>query len=404
MSRRNVIGPPAIGENFFDRTDELRRLWRDLDSGNNLLLLAPRRVGKTSLLRKLEDDAWAQGWAAAYVSVADAATESDLIQLLLKAVLAKDAKNEIRRALASKWKKSIGPVVSRVDELSFGELGVKLREPDAPGWRDLLTDLESALPLVRERWVIALDEFPLFIQKLIHNDGNSDRAREFLIALREFRQRRVGDHAATVQWILSGSIGLDGLAQRHRMVTAINDLKLFPLGELTRQAADELVETVGMLEGLDLNAATRSHLLDRAEWLIPYHLKILVSSLRDEAERGGDEPSPALVDRAFEALIGPDYRSYFDSWSVRLDEDLGAIDSEYARVILAVAARDPQGAPIEVLSAALQPRLSESEDAGATQRRLLDLLERDGYLIPSDGRWRFRSPLLRGYWLRRFVQ
>jgi hypothetical protein len=34
-------------------------------------------------------------------------------------------------------------------------------------------------------------------------------------------------------------------------------------------------------------------------------------------------------------------------------------------------------------------------------RYLLDVLENDGYLVEEGKRWRFRSPLLREYWLRR---
>ncbi|MDQ3773238.1 MAG: hypothetical protein M3461_02095 [Pseudomonadota bacterium] len=46
---RNMTGPVVRGEDFFDREHEQARFWRDLET-DNLLLLAPRRVGKTSLM------------------------------------------------------------------------------------------------------------------------------------------------------------------------------------------------------------------------------------------------------------------------------------------------------------------------------------------------------------------
>ena len=49
---RNVAGQVVRGRDFFDRQSEMARFWRDLES-DNLLLLAPRRVGKTSLMRKM---------------------------------------------------------------------------------------------------------------------------------------------------------------------------------------------------------------------------------------------------------------------------------------------------------------------------------------------------------------
>ncbi len=49
---KKSMGKPVKGSNFFNRKRELRRLWRCLES-DNVLLLAPRRVGKTSL--RIED-------------------------------------------------------------------------------------------------------------------------------------------------------------------------------------------------------------------------------------------------------------------------------------------------------------------------------------------------------------
>ncbi len=43
---RNLVGTPVTGADFFDREPERRRLWDDLHR-DHLLLLAPRRVGKS---------------------------------------------------------------------------------------------------------------------------------------------------------------------------------------------------------------------------------------------------------------------------------------------------------------------------------------------------------------------
>jgi len=44
------FGDVALGEQFIDRTAELGELLGDLRSGQNVLVLAPRRFGKTSLI------------------------------------------------------------------------------------------------------------------------------------------------------------------------------------------------------------------------------------------------------------------------------------------------------------------------------------------------------------------
>jgi uncharacterized protein len=60
---KSVIGAAARGENFFDRKEDLAQFWGDLD-GDSLLLLAPRRVGKTSVLRRMEETASSHGFQA----------------------------------------------------------------------------------------------------------------------------------------------------------------------------------------------------------------------------------------------------------------------------------------------------------------------------------------------------
>ena len=61
----NLIGKPAEGEDFFDRERELRQVWDRLET-DNVLLLAARRVGKTSLMYRLRDRAEPEGFHATY--------------------------------------------------------------------------------------------------------------------------------------------------------------------------------------------------------------------------------------------------------------------------------------------------------------------------------------------------
>lgn len=66
---QNRVGKPVHGDNFFDREREQRSMWNRLET-DNVLLLAPRRVGKTSLMWRLRDTAELHGFRASYCSVA----------------------------------------------------------------------------------------------------------------------------------------------------------------------------------------------------------------------------------------------------------------------------------------------------------------------------------------------
>ena len=83
---RNITGPPAEDEDFYGRDNESARIWQELGSGNNVLLLGPRRVGKSSMLRHLNKTAPAHGFIPVEVSLADITEEIHFIQRLYAAI------------------------------------------------------------------------------------------------------------------------------------------------------------------------------------------------------------------------------------------------------------------------------------------------------------------------------
>ena len=50
---RNITGQAVVGDDLYGREYELSRLWEHLTQGEHVLMLAPRRVGKTSLMLEL---------------------------------------------------------------------------------------------------------------------------------------------------------------------------------------------------------------------------------------------------------------------------------------------------------------------------------------------------------------
>ncbi len=58
---------PVGGGDLIDRDDEAKTLMESAAQGNNTRLVAPRRYGKTSLLRRVLDDAEGFGWLGVYV-------------------------------------------------------------------------------------------------------------------------------------------------------------------------------------------------------------------------------------------------------------------------------------------------------------------------------------------------
>lgn len=76
---------PVGGEDLIDRQDEARRLLEDAAEGNNSRLAAPRRYGKTSLLRRVLADADRAGWVGVYVDFFGVVSLADVAERIERA-------------------------------------------------------------------------------------------------------------------------------------------------------------------------------------------------------------------------------------------------------------------------------------------------------------------------------
>jgi chromosome segregation and condensation protein ScpB len=389
---QNVTGQWVGGENFFDRSRELKRYWRDLET-DNLLLLAPRRVGKTSVMKRMQLDAEQHGYCAVFIDVSDAHAEPAFVRRLYQGVLESDAGNGLWNRLKDSW---LGKAVRRVRKVGGAGFTVEFDADDGADWYSLGRELADALSHLDGRWLIQVDELPVFVLQLLRRDDprQRDSVREFLYWMRRLRL----DFPA-VRWMLAGSIGLDTVAARLNLADAVNDLRIVTLGAYNRETAHELLLELGRRYSLGLSEPVRERLIDRIGWPIPYYLQLAFHELREL----DTEASLAIedVDHAFDTLLDPAHRAYFDYWRQRLHDELGRPDSDYAVQLLTSAALDANGVERSTLSQVLSAKVADPDQRSEKLRYLLDVLQSDGYLVEHQGRWRFRVPLLRDYWLRR---
>lgn len=390
---RNVIGSPVEGEDFFDRERERRQMWRRLES-DSLLLLAPRRIGKTSLMRKLCAEAHEQSEAGDFhafsLSFAACGDELACVRELAKALA------EANPKLVDSFQERLRQQLPSLKSLKFGPFGIELAQNEAADWRSLGEALARTIGNLEGRWLIAVDEVPVFLLGLLKRDDGLARVRAFLYWWRDLRQQ----HHKRIRWILAGSIGLDTVAARHGIGDTVNDLVPTPLGAFDADTADRFLVALAKGAGLELSEPVRQAIITALEWPVPYYLQIVFDRLRDHAEAGAT-PTVALVEKIFAELLEPAHKGYFDYWRQRLKDELGSPEDVQAIHLLNHCARDPAGARRETLAQALAEQIRDPEPREARLRYLLDVLESDGYLIELDGRWRFRMALLRRYWLKR---
>jgi hypothetical protein len=85
MSNPFRYSDPVPIEELMDREAEAAELLRRAEEGNNSRLVAPRRYGKTSLLRRVIHDADHEGWATVYVDFFGVLTLADIAQRIERA-------------------------------------------------------------------------------------------------------------------------------------------------------------------------------------------------------------------------------------------------------------------------------------------------------------------------------
>ena len=178
---RNITGAVAEGADIFNLTSEMAKFWRDLDT-DNLLLPAPRRVGKTSLMRRMAAESAAHGFTTIFVDVSDCADELRFVQRLYSEILDSSSGDHLWKRISES---AFGKTVQRIQKM--GGAGFSLEfAPDATSWARLGEELADALSRLEQRWLIQIDELPVFVLKLLDQGTPAERTRvrEFLYWMR----------------------------------------------------------------------------------------------------------------------------------------------------------------------------------------------------------------------------
>jgi uncharacterized protein len=395
----NVIGSPVEHDDFFDRPRDLARLRRNLENGANALLTAPRRVGKTSLVLRLCELERRDKRCAVFLNVEGCHDELAFAEKLIDALTESGLHPEPLGRVSLAFRKARQALTG----FKVGAAGVDLEMgSDDPDHSTLGRAVESIFRKIEHGEtpvLVAIDEMPELLLALSRDEHGLARVSRLLHWLRSLRQT----YRKNVRWIFLGSIGLDSFVDDRNLRKAINDLTPLHLDALSEKEADEFLAELGESNGLPLSVEQRVNIIERVGWPLPHHLQIVFHALVDS---GATEADAAAVEAAFAHLLLPNNLSQFDTWRQRLDEQFDQSDATAAKDILRHLCQHATGRKrAQVLNALMSAR--QSADAGVVEEqlsRLLLMLQRDGYLLESAGRYAFRSFLLREYWHRREVR
>lgn len=403
---RNIVGTPARGDDFFDREELVETLWERLDGGN-ILLAAPRRFGKTSLMYRLLDQP-RPGWKPVHIDAESIREPVNFVLALLETLM---AEHQIRSFLLAQWKKAGGWFRGLFDGAEFTgpwDVGVKIRlkEKMAPHWQERG---EALLRVLRdydggERLLLIIDELPVMLHLFRDNDVTDAEARAFLYWFRKLRtDPQVG--LANCRFLIGGSIGIEHYLSRLRAADSFNDFERVPLGELAPERARQFLRELLKARGLRLSAAAQRRILELVGAPIPYFIQLFVSGVAMAHATGRCPIGPKRLDAIYhDDLLGAACKTYFQHYYDRLSRYDRPQEHAAKALLKALALAHPHPVRRGDLRTLFVQTLVESatDDDFA---RLIGDLENDFYIRYSreaDG-YAFASKILCDWWRRYYA-
>jgi hypothetical protein len=241
MPPKNIAGAVVRGADFWGREEDVDAVWRLLDRGS-VLLTAPRRWGKSSLMSALQDSP-RPTWTVLQLDVEYVETPDEFLteltaQLLQKDLVAqfflkaKDAPGALMRWLSG------GLAEVGVNPAGLGEMKLKLREalPGVRAWPELAEQLLAQLGRIEGSLLLILDEFPMMVASFL--DRDEARAVQFLKWFRAQRHSQGGLH---IRFLLGGSVNIEPRLEQIASEALLNDLERFHLRPLSAEHAIRFV-------------------------------------------------------------------------------------------------------------------------------------------------------------------
>ncbi|MBX9782529.1 MAG: hypothetical protein K2X48_04460 [Chitinophagaceae bacterium] len=384
---KTITGSPARKEQFFKRPLIRAKILKAVASNENLLISAPRRVGKSSILLDLVD-APDENYYAVFSDTEAITSSEDFFKVILHAILDADkieAFGFFNHSIKEKLKKWTG----RIAGISIGPVGLDITKQEKKTYFEELNEFLTDIKLEGKKILMLIDEFPITIEKIQEAHG-LEAAVHFLSQNRSLRQNPVFQEK--IQFVYTGSIGLFTAVKRIQATDKINDLREIKINALSKEEATLLI-TLLLKEECNQTPSEEiiNYILAKLEWWIPFYFQLMVRELAD-LQTNGHVITTKTVDAAFEKII-ENGNIYFEHFKDRLQKvfkspQLGKFVDEF---LLAVKNNSDT-------DYAKALNMAEKYDARAELDTVIEVLKHDGYIVEENNFYKFYSPILKRWW------
>lgn len=384
------IGKTATGNNFFQRDKVIAEIYEALEEGQNLLLSAPRRVGKTSIIHYIKDNP-SEEYYCVYVDTEDVSDSQTFFRVLLKAIFDIENKHRFLKTIEKAGKKLKG-FLSSIENVEIG--GVKIdfndKSDEKLDYYEKFKDFLEKVDLDGRTILLMVDEFPVTIEH-IRDEQGEQAARNFLKQNRAVRQN--DKYNQKIKFIYTGSIGLLSVVKKLNATADVNDIQTYKLRPLSLKDALELAQMLLANYNIETSEEVLTYLLkEKIEWLIPFHIQLAIKEIRDLYRRKERDVNKLFIDEAFNELI-LNGSIYLEHYRGRLSQVFNRNELILVHELLKKLTEDTSIAELALYDLAVKHQLEDSF------KNILLTLEYDGYIAETNEKqWRFYSPILKKWW------
>ena len=377
-----VTGNIVRGDDLYGRKHELKLLWRTVEK-DSLLLISPRRYGKTSIVNYMKDNPQS-GWSVIYIDMEGFADPHEFIGELLKHVnltLLQKIKNLFRSARDSTDRFQI-----------LDAIEIKLRE-SSEDWKKKGTEIFNELKKDNSKSVIVVDEFPIYLLKMQgkYQDGGATIST-FLHWLRNIRQD------LQIKFIVCGSIGLDTVIDRYDLENSVNDLTRLSLPTFDDETAKGMIATILDKYGISHTDDLVKEIMAQIGLQVPFFIQLMLKEITDRTDFGRKELTNEIISKSYkQGLLGTEGKKYFGWYFKRLRTEF---DKNDYQIVLEILKRLTQ-----VLSAT-EDELEEiynktkQKESKPEFKKILHALQAGFYIEKNGNRIAFHNKVLRDLWIQ----
>jgi hypothetical protein len=378
------------GEAIVDREKEINSIWNALQN-QSVVLISERRVGKTCILRKMEENP-RDDWNPILYSVEGKEHPIEFVEGLYETLLEKKLLKDKFYKLKQFYKKYVGG-----EEIRSWKLP-QIKE----NWKTLLDSIMQDILASGKKVLLMLDELPLMLAKFIKaKEIEALGTMGFLDNLRELRNKY--EASKNISFVFCGSIGIHLIIKDLKKnygynSDPINNMKIISISSMDEKGAKELCQKLSEDETLEFENKDEifNYVCQQTDRL-PFYIQHVFAYIYDS---GKTVITKKVIDESIDYLLNdPKDEGFFRHYTDRVKTYYDQESQKIALLILDKACKKRDyWEEDDIINMVKTHKVIDDEAI----RETLELIWSDHYLIrkikTNQRAYKFKYSILQKWW------